>query len=117
MAACARGSHPRSTCRPPCAQSPSSCCPMNHRTDRRRHAFFLCLTGCHGMAAPEARRYVDEHFDAIDAVVGGLPDMLPIRKEVRYPVLSDSEEDEREIEAAIAALDWRVKNPDKPLRP
>ena len=40
----------------------------------------------------------------------------PAEKRV-YPVLSDSEEDEREIEAMIATLKWRRLNPNEKPKP
>ena len=46
--------------------------------NERRHAYYLCLRTCHGMPAWEAKRYVDEHFAAVDAVVGGAADLLPV---------------------------------------
>jgi hypothetical protein len=38
-------------------------------------------------------------------------------KSVGRRVLSDAEEDEREIEAMVSTLKWRLENPDEPRRP
>jgi hypothetical protein len=47
----------------------------------RRWAYYLCLRRCHGMAAREALRYVKDHFEAVNAAVGGSADTLAVCRE------------------------------------